>query len=439
MASQPQATPPRILSFLDWAVASYQASSSVFSDSSIDEDQINRMMLQHVERYATYLANMGAETERTEFQALCDTVRTRPNRFELPTQQRSQNNFVLLFNVEDELNWNYAICFRSYTAVMSTAHSQTWPASMALREARIEADRRELYGLSREWDAIDGMDHQNPRTLRLLLELLISEAERSCSEQVQLAVLRICRPQRRVLRTAIATESRLTEEQSNTTTRVLDQASRLIDEYRQDGNPQIPVERDPPLEAWECRALSTRAEREWQEENERNMTQQEWLGELKDRLVQQIEEDDMSGDELEDENSQIRNLYHDWNYDVTRPGDFSDHSRRARIDHNDHDPIVEIEMEDVDESEYQDVRDESGSDRSDGSNDSDYSDSDDSESSESTDNSDDSDDSDDSNDPDDSDDANDSESSGSTNNSDNSYSSQFCINGVRGCDCDRYW
>lgn len=53
MASQPQVTPPRVLSFLDWAVASYQTSSLVFSDGSIDEDEINLMMLQHVERYAT--------------------------------------------------------------------------------------------------------------------------------------------------------------------------------------------------------------------------------------------------------------------------------------------------------------------------------------------------------------------------------------------------
>ena len=85
MASQPQVTPPRVLAFLDWAVASYQTSSLVFSDGSIDEDEINLMMLQHVERYATYFANTGAETERTKLQALCDTVRSRPDQFELPT------------------------------------------------------------------------------------------------------------------------------------------------------------------------------------------------------------------------------------------------------------------------------------------------------------------------------------------------------------------
>jgi len=307
--------------------------------------------------------------------------------------------------------------------VMNTTHSRTWPTSMAHREARIEADRRELYGLSREWDTIEGMDHQDPRAVSLLLELLIVEAERSCSEQVRLAVLCICRPQRRVLRAAIATESTLTEEQSNTTTTVLDQARHLIDECRQDGGRQVPIERDPPLEAWECRALSTRAERQWYEENERHMTQQEWLDVLKGRLAQRIEEDDIYGDELEEENSRIRNLYHEWNFNETRPRNFSSHYTRARSDHNDHDPIIESEMEDEDDSEYQDVRDELGSDHSD--------DSDESGSSDSTDNSDNMNHLNDSDSSDDSDDLED--------DSDNSCSSEFCIGVVRGCGCAWYW
>ncbi|KAG4411457.1 hypothetical protein IFR04_015411 [Cadophora malorum] len=196
---------------------------------------------------------------------------------------------------------------------------------------------------------------------------------------------------------------------SNTTTTVLDQARHLIDEYRQDGSPQVPIERDPPLEAWECRALSTRAERQWYEENERHMTQQEWLDVLKGRLAQRIEEDDIYGDELEEENSRIRNLYHEWNFNETRPRNFSSHYTRARSDHNDHDPIIESKMEDEDDSEYQDVRDELGSDHSD--------DSDDSGSSDSTDNSDDMN---DLNDSDSSDDSDNSVSSGTSDSSENS-------------------
>ncbi|PVH77068.1 hypothetical protein DL98DRAFT_535104 [Cadophora sp. DSE1049] len=377
MASQTQIAPPKVVSFRDWTVASYQASTAELSDGSADEDDIDEMLLRDVTRYEAYLAEMGAQAEINEFQALSASVRCRPYQFVPSTRERPQNDFVLLFTVEEEMNWNYAICFSMYAAVMNTAHSQTWTASIAHAEARIEADRRELYGLPREWDTINGIDHQDPRTVRLLLELLISEAEKSDSEQARVAVLDICRPQRQVLRIAVATESRLTEAQSNTTNAVLDEAHRIIGRYQLDNAPQVPVERDPPLEPWEWRALARNAEIEWREENESHLTRQELAEELRERLAQQIEEDYLSDDELEDENSRIRTSPHYLDFDGLHLGHFHDPNRSIELDQNG-DPIDDDELEDADESQYEDDSD------------------------------------------------------------DNSYSSEFCSEGVRGCDCDCY-
>ncbi|KAH7383563.1 hypothetical protein BKA64DRAFT_646745 [Cadophora sp. MPI-SDFR-AT-0126] len=347
MASHNQGVAPPVLSFRDWTVANYEVSPAHMSDGSANEDNFDEMLERDIFGYAVYLDEIGAQAEVDNFQALCATVRGRPYQLVASTPDRFDTPIVLLFPMEGGANGNFVTSFNNYTSAMNSAHARTWTASTAHRETHIEADRRELYGLTRHWNTINSADLQDP-------------PERSGSEHLRVAVLQHCQPQRRVLRTATATESGLTEAQSNTTTAVLSEAHQIIDQYRLDNGPQVPVERDPPLRAHEWRVLAREAEWRNFEENERYITPQGRLEDLSHTMAEIMEENDTSDEELFEENSRIRTFPPRPDFDGLYSGLAIDPVRRSVHDRNDH-PMDDDESEDADEFQYDGSDDDSNS------------------------------------------------------------------------------
>jgi hypothetical protein len=145
MASHNQGEAPSVLSFSNWTVANYEDSPAQMSDGSADDDNFDEMLEIDIFGYTVYLAEIGAKAEFDNFQALCATVRGRPYQFVASTSDRFDTPIVLLFPIEGGANDNFVTSFNNYTSAINSAHSRTWTASTAHREAHIEADRRELY------------------------------------------------------------------------------------------------------------------------------------------------------------------------------------------------------------------------------------------------------------------------------------------------------
>ncbi|KAK0103080.1 hypothetical protein ONS95_000741 [Cadophora gregata] len=351
MSSQTQDTAPKILSFHAWTVANYHTGREGPSDCSIDDDNIDEKLERDILGYKSYLSENGTQAKMNQFHELYTNIRGRPYQLAPPTQEL-QDRVANLSTEQPSLCG--PISFSRYEEIKTLAYSQTWTASMAHREAHAEADRRELYGLPRNWDTINGADERDPRTIRIILESVIAKAERECSEVVRVEVLDMCRPHRRVLRAAVATESQLTEAQINFIDPVVCGASRIMDQYQLDLRPAEP---DQPLKEWEWMVLASEAERDWQEEHDRNVTQQEWLEELRVRLAQRIEEDDKLDEELEDENGRIRTFGHKvWGNLIDHY--YVSHSSRSGIELDQFgDPIVANEVEDNDDHHRLDADD----------------------------------------------------------------------------------